>query len=85
MYQHLVCPVNKGMEPSLLASIQGQTREQPHGQRVQAVREDVQTGQHANVFSSVKQETEEESVGEFLLPHERVRHDNRTASPGFWA
>ncbi|XP_064172948.1 zinc finger protein 318 [Anguilla rostrata] len=73
--QSLLSAVNKGMEPSLLASIQGQMGEQPHGQRVQAVREDVQTGQCANVFGSVKQETAEESVGEFLLPHERVRHD----------
>ncbi|XP_035256164.1 zinc finger protein 318 isoform X4 [Anguilla anguilla] len=73
--QSLLSAVNKGMEPSLLASVQGQMREQPHDQRVQAAREDVQTGQYANVFGSVKQETAEESVGEFLLPHERIRHD----------
>ncbi|KAJ8359592.1 hypothetical protein SKAU_G00161170 [Synaphobranchus kaupii] len=68
--------VTKGKEPGLFASIPGQMRQQSHGQTVQAVRQDLNMVQYGETSGHAKQETEEESVGEFLLPHERVRHDS---------
>ncbi|KAJ8250592.1 hypothetical protein COCON_G00225140 [Conger conger] len=72
--QSILSAVTRGMEPSFLASIQGQMRE---GQWVPTLREDFNLGQYEKkeTFGSVKQETEEENDGEFLLPHEKVRHD----------
>ncbi|KAJ8418329.1 hypothetical protein AAFF_G00140380 [Aldrovandia affinis] len=65
--------VTKGMESGLFSSILGEMRED---QRVQTLRQGLNVGQYEEILSRVKQATEVETVGEFLLPHERVRQDS---------
>ncbi|KAJ8248498.1 hypothetical protein GJAV_G00242670 [Gymnothorax javanicus] len=74
--QSLPRTATKGIDPSLSASIQGQTGEPRYVQTMQMEGEALNAGQYAKPYGAVKQEAEEENVGEFLLPHERVRHDS---------
>ncbi|KAG5831615.1 hypothetical protein ANANG_G00305580 [Anguilla anguilla] len=68
--------VTKGMESGLFASMLGETAEQPPDQRVRAMTHALNLGQYEEILSMVKQETDGEGGGEFLLPHERVRQDS---------
>ncbi|KAG9344492.1 hypothetical protein JZ751_011162, partial [Albula glossodonta] len=74
--ERFLIAASKGLDSALFASILGETREDPHDHRVQALRHGLNLGQYKDILNRVKQETEAETISEFLLPHERVRQDS---------
>ncbi|KAJ8359571.1 hypothetical protein SKAU_G00160960 [Synaphobranchus kaupii] len=74
--ERFLSAVTKGMESGLFSSMLGDMTERPHDQRMQAMAQGLNLGQYQEILSRVKQETDGDGIGEFLLPHERVRQDS---------